>query len=271
MKRVLKIASAVGLALVLVLAAVLPALAASEQAAPQAKDKVPAWVRGVVTQIDPDEEFFVIKAGEKDIKIEVNEGTKYYLLPVPRWPIPWLQERVRQAETELAPKVKPPKKPENTSPAPGRGAARKEAPVENPGLAPNGSPPGLAEAAVGRWDWVAKLLPRFGKSASFDDLVVNDRVVVEIVPRNGNPLAKTVLIIKAAAQKRAAGEVQEITDDSLKLKTDNTTITFAYDENTVFVLRGTPSLEPGMKAVVIYVDTADGKLAKRVTSGEPLP
>ena len=78
MSKVLKIASALILAAVLLVVGVaLPGLAAPDETAPQTEDQPrPRMLRGVVASVDDENQgFFTIKDG--DTTIFVNEGTKY--------------------------------------------------------------------------------------------------------------------------------------------------------------------------------------------------
>ena len=88
-----------------------------------------------------------------------------------------------------------------------------------------------------------------------------------MVPNESEPLAKLVLIIEPAACSRVIGEVTG-TGDTITITPENgDAVELNYNEDTIFILRGTPSLEEGEEAVAIYVETDDGLLAKRIRQG----
>ncbi len=301
MKKVLTVAVTVALALVLVLGAALPGLAASDEAAPQAERKPwPRILRGTVAGVDEEQEFFTVKLREREVEIEVNEGTKYFLLTLPHRPIALRPSRVApgqlEAQQETAFKVRPqvPGKIKGMQQAPGlrvQRAFRNPAlsAADEPEMAPSRLPFGPSRGIPGYWQRLLKWLRQFGEEASFDDLAVGGRVAVQVVPRNGNPLAKLVLIIERAPDHRehVVGTVTDIdeADKTITIEptteaaalttaeTEDTVVVLTYDNDTVFVLRGTPSLEEGMKVRAVYVDTDDGLLAKRVMTRvvEPEP
>ncbi len=290
MKKVLTIALVITLALVLVVGVALPGLAASEEATSQAEHKPwPRMLRGVVDSVDDEnQEFFTVKVGERVIDIDVNEDTKYFMLTIPRRLLALRSPRMVSGQLEgqegvaLRVKPSPPRKLEGMEQAPplrAQRAFRNPAllPVDDQALEPNLLPPGPPGGIPGQWQRFLKWLRQFGQEASFDDLTDGDRVVVWVVPGNGNPLAKLVLIIKSAAQQRVVGIIQDVDEDDMTITiepvsdTGNSAIILDYDSHTIFILRGTPSLKEGMKAVVIYVETDNGPLAKRVMARVPPP
>jgi hypothetical protein len=119
-----------------------------------------------------------------------------------------------------------------------------------------------------------KWLRPFGEEVTFADLAPEDKVVVWVVPNEGESLAKLVFIITPTAYKRVVGEVTYVGESSLTIKplSDDETITFRYDGDTTFILRlrGTPFLE-GQKAVVVYTDEDDPPLARMVMAGTGIP
>jgi len=290
MMKLLKVALPITLAVVLVLGVALPGLAASDEAAPQAEHKPrPRMLKGKVVGIDENQEFFTIQAGEREIEIEVNEGTKYFLVTIPRRLLALRQHRMAttlEGQEEIGPGVRPsvPRKLEGMEQAPPFRAQRAFrnpalAQIENRGLAPNQPPAGLGEGMLrSLWGNLPKRLYQFGQEASFGDIAVGGRVVVQVVPRNGNPLAKLVLIMtKPAVPERVVGTILDIDEGDMTItiepvaEIEDGTIVLGYDGHTVFVLRGTPSLEEGMKAMAIYVETDAGLLAKRVMARIPPP
>ncbi|HEY78761.1 MAG TPA: hypothetical protein G4O09_06585 [Dehalococcoidia bacterium] len=130
--------------------------------------------------------------------------------------------------------------------------------------ADNGGDQDKARRLQGNLRWMCP----FGEEVTFDDLAIEDQVIVWTVPNDGDPLAKLVLIMEAAAYQRITGEVTDVDESSLTVMplSGDDEITFEYDDDTVFNLRlqGTPFLE-GQKAVVIYTDEDDPPLAKVVT------
>jgi hypothetical protein len=139
----------------------------------------------------------------------------------------------------------------------------------------------LAEAANGEGQDNLKRLQEnirwmhpFGEEVTFDDLELEDQVVVWAAPNDGEPLAKMVLIMTSTAYQRVAGEVTDVDESSLTVMplSGGDEITFEYDGNTVFNLRlqGTPFLE-GQEVVIVYTDDDDPPLAKVVTAGMAVP
>ncbi len=136
-------------------------------------------------------------------------------------------------------------------------------------FAPNLPAPGWGKEKPKRLQGNLNWLHQFGEMATFDDIAVGNRVIVHMVPNEGEPLAKLVLIIEPAAQNRVIGEVTEITEDTVTIAPENgDAVELNYDEDTIFILRGTPSLEEGEEAVAIYVETDDSLLAKRIRQGD---
>ncbi len=288
MSKVLKIASALILAAVLLVVGVaLPGLAAPDETAPQEDTPRPRMLRGVVASVDDEnQEFFTIKDG--DITVFVNEDTKYFKLTVPRRLLALRRPRMAPMQLEgqeevglgIRPAVPMKLKARDQANRPTNGRAfRSSKPVqaENRGLALNLSPAGWGKGNPKRLQGILKWLRRFGEEATFDDIDDGDRVVVRVVPRNGEPLAKQVFIIETTAYKRVKGTVSDINEDEMTITiepasdTEDGSIILTYDGHTTFVLRGTPSLKEDMRAVAIYVETDDGLLAKRVMAGMPLP
>ena len=116
----------------------------------------------------------------------------------------------------------------------------------------------------GNLEW----LRRFGEEATFSDIAVGDRVVVLVVPNDDEPLAKLVLIMKPSAYNRVIGEVTGVTEDTITIAPEEgDAVELNYNGDTRFILCGTPYLEEGEKAVVIYVETDDGLLAKKIMQG----
>ncbi len=290
MRKVLVIAITLTLAAVMVLGVALPGLAAPDEAASEAGNQPrPRMIRGqAVEPIDyENQQFFTLQAGEREIEIEVNEGTKYYLLTLPRRPVASASPGIALMEPQGQGEVELETKPAMSMRARGidqaAGLARRPGPenpvlerTQNRELAPSLSPSGLGAGISNNWQNMLKWLRQFGQEATFDDIAVGNRVVVRVVPRNDSFLAKLVLIIQRAPddRERVVGTVTDIDEGEKTITieptaettaaTADTAVVLNYDHQTVFVLRGTPSLEEGMKVLAIYVKTDDGLLAKRV-------
>jgi len=295
--KVWKIGVVLTLALALVLGATLPALAASNGTE---TDKVDGKLhqrlyRGEVSDID--ESSFTIQQEDDDVVISVNDGTRFFKVNISRPPFAILghgllqtaveqQERTETATQEktrlkanvqnnLLNKFQIFGKPEVAAPQKqGVMPQRREAISEETRLAlqerqrlaeaDNGGDQDKARRLQGNLRWMCP----FGEEVTFDDLAIEDQVIVWTVPNDGDPLAKLVLIMEAAAYQRITGEVTDVDESSLTVMplSGDDEITFEYDDDTVFNLRlqGTPFLE-GQKAVVIYTDEDDPPLAKVVT------
>ena len=277
--KILKVALAVTLAVGLILGATLPGLANSDEPAPQAESKPqPRMLKGQVSSINEIEEIFTIQAGEQSIDIKVNEGTRYFKLTAPLRGLAALrqhrmeslgsQDRIRARVSDMPMRFKAPG--QMLSLRRGRPFTNlTSGPMKAQEFAPNLPAPGWGKEKPKRLQGNLNWLHQFGEMATFDDIAVGNRVIVHVVPNEGEPLAKLVLIIEPAAQNRVIGEVTEITEDTVTIAPENgDAVELNYDEDTIFILRGTPSLEEGEEAVAIYVETDDGLLAKRIRQGD---
>jgi hypothetical protein len=294
-----KIGVVLTLALALVLGATLPALAASNGTE---TDKVGGKLhqrlyRGEVSDID--ESSFTIQQGDDEVVISVNDGTRFFKVNVPQQPFAILGHGLLQAAVEeqertetvaqekarlkaniqnnLLNKFRVFSNPEvAASQRQGVMQQRQEAVSEETWLAlqerqrlaavDNGEEQDKLKRLQGNLRWMCP----FGEEVTFDDLAIEDQVIVWTVPNDGDPLAKLVLIMESAAYQRVIGEVTDVDESSLTVMplSGDDEITFEYDGDTVFNLRlrGTPFLE-GQEAVVIYTDEDDPPLAKVVTVG----
>ena len=297
--KVWKIGIVLTLALALVLGATLPALAASNGTE---TDEVGGRLhqhlyRGEVSDID--ESSFTIQQGDDEVVISVNDDARFFKVNVSRPPFAILghgllqtaAEQPEQTETStqeqtrlkaniqnnLLNKFQVFGRPEAAAPRQqGVMQQRQEAISEETALAlqerqrlaeaDNGDDQGVARRLLGNLRWMRP----FGEEVTFDDLAIEDQVIVWAVPNDGDPLAKLVLIMEAAAYQRITGEVTDVDESSLTVMplSGDDEITFQYDEDTVFNLRlqGTPFLE-GQEVVVVYTDEEDPPLAKVVTVG----
>ncbi len=276
--KVLKVTLAVTLAVGLILGATLPGLANSDEPAPQVESQLqPRILKGQVSGIDETEEIFTIQAGEQSIDIKVNEGTRYFKLTAPLRGLAALRQhrmesfgtqgRIRATASDIPMRLK----------AAGQMLSLRRGkpftnltsvPAETQEFAPNLPAPGWGKGKPKRLQGNLEWMHQFGGEATFDNITVGNRVIVLVAPNEGEPLAKLVLIIEPATQNRVIGEVTEITGDTVTITPENgNAVELNYNEDTVFILRGTPSLEEGEEAVAIYVETDDGLLAKRIRQG----
>jgi len=284
--KVLKVALAITLAVGLILGVTLPGLANSDDTAPQVESQPqPRLLKGQVSSIDETGELFTIQAGEQSIDIEVNEGTRYFKLTAPLRGLAALrqhrmvssenQDRIRAKkqdqirDTALAIPMKFKAAGQMLSLRRGRPFTNlASVPAETQELALNLSSPGWGKGKPKRLQGNLNWLHQFGEEATFADIAVGDRVIVHVVPNEGEPLAKLVLIIEPTACSRVIGEVTGITEDTVTIAPENgDAVELNYDEDTIFILRGIPSLEEGEEAVAIYVETEDGLLAEKIMQG----
>ncbi len=276
--KVLKVTLAVTLAVGLILGATLPGLANSNEPAPQVESQLqPRILKGQVSSINETEELFTIQAGEQSIDIKVNEGTRYFELTAPLRGLAALrqhrmvssksQDRIRARVSDMPMKFK----------AAGQMLSLRRGkpftnlasgPMKAKEFAPNLPAPGWGKEKPKRLQGNLEWMHQFGGEATFDDITVGNRVIVHVAPNESEPLAKLVLIIEPAACSHVIGEVTEITGDTVTITPENgNAVELNYNEDTVFILRGTLSLEVGEEAVAIYVETDDGLLVKRIRQG----
>ena len=276
--KALKVALAVTLAVGLILGVTLPGLANSDDTAPQAESQPhPGMLKGQVSGIDETEELFTIQAGEQSIDIKVNEGTRYFKLTTPLRGLAALrQHRMVSSESQEQIRATASAIPMQFKAAGQMLSLRRgkpftnlaSVPAETQELALNLSAPGWGKEKPKRLQGNLNWLHQFGEEATFDDIAVGDTVKVQLVPNEGEPLAKLVLIIEPAACSRVIGEVTGITEDTVTIAPENgDAVELNYNEDTVFILRGTPFLEEGDEAVAIYVETEDGLLAEKIMQG----
>ena len=243
--KVWKLAVVSVLALGLVLGMASPALAASEWAPFQGGHLPPRVVKGEVVRIDDGKSSFVVQTGWQEVTISVDSDTRYFkALALPR---------VAASTQHL---MKP------TEPGPGGfGLMGRFHRLVEGALAPWGIPALLRHRlemgelvqeapGLGRW------LHSFGEEATFDDIAVGSRVVVWVVPVEGNPLAKRVLISEPTAYHRILGTVTNISPGgktiTVALADRGEDVILSYDEKTRFILRGTTSLEEGEQVRAVY-------------------
>lgn len=252
--KVLKIAGVSILALGLVLGVALPALAASDSASLQASNILPEVLKGRVISID--EEYFVIQSGEQELAISVNGDTKYFRLYVPERLVALARHRMQLMQPEVQQETR---------------VIESAIPMKLKALSQMLQ---LKNMDIVKQHLDLKRLRFFGEEATFDDIAVGAHVAVRAVWEENSYLAKTVIIMKPTTYARVSGTVSDIDESSNEItieplsssSTEDEEIILAYDSRTVFILRGTPSLQEGERVVAIYMEKEDGTLlAKRVT------
>ena len=268
-----KIAVLIILAVALVVGVASLGLAASDTAVTQTANfasadealawgkKLPRMVRGEV--VDIGDGFFVI--GEQEHTIYVGEGTKYFVVTVPRRALAQLRsqtglERPGLGATESS--LPAMRKPLSRLPwrnAEMAGAEPTLVRPERPELAPD-----LAQLEEGQglrhiiWQKLRQLR-HLGEPATFDDIEIGSKVVVLLVPGKDKPTAQVVLIIKPSVWGRIAGTITGVSGDSITIDPGNggDEVTLEYNEDTLFILKG-----------IIAVDAAAEQFARAIYNTE---
>ncbi len=223
--KVWQVALAVVLSLGLVAGLSLSGLAAPEEPGPPCCKPPLGIFRGTVIELDPNQEFFTIKAGENEVTILVDGETKYYKVPLPAK----LAERAREKLGQIMPRLK---------------NAAREVP-----------PPFLHHKALKFRNEMAKRLRPFGEEASYDDLSIDSRVVVRTVPSEDGPLARLVLIIEPKTYSQVKGVVSAISSEDKTisiLPDDGDEVTLTFTDKTRFILIGVTAVEVGQPVRAVY-------------------
>ncbi len=197
--------------------------------------KLPRIVRGEV--VDIGDGFFVI--GEEEHTIYVGEGTKYFIIRLPRRPLSLVRPQTEleqlglgSAESALPARAKPLfRLPWQNNETAGEG---------RPELAPNLP---TTDEGQGIGHGIGEKLRRLrhlGEPATFEDIEIGDKVVALLVPGKDEPTAQVVLIIKASPWGHIAGTITAVSDDSITIEPLNgdDEVTLGYNENTLFILKG---------------------------------
>jgi len=263
--KVWQIALGVVVAVGLVFGVVLPGLAAPDEPGP-AEVKLPfKMLKGSVVSLDENQEFFVIEAKDDEIKILVGEETKYFNVPFPRQLVSTIRNRLGRMTPQLenAECPNPPCSATQKS-FPGRGQGfgklfqlRNAECLNQPPSATEGTPLGLQAGVLNR-------ARPFGEEASYDDLKIDDKVVVHVVPGEDEPLAKVVLIIEAKSYSQIEGTISAVsTEDKTITITPSdgaAEITLSYGDRTRFQLVGLIEVEAGQSVRVIYNDDLEAQV-----------
>jgi len=254
--KFLKIAGVSILALSLVLGITLPVLAASDSASLQDSNILPEVLKGRVVSIDKDKKYFVIQSGEQKLTISVNDDTKYFILYTPGKLVAMVQHRMQLMQPEVQQET---------------GVIESAIPMKLEALS---RMPQLKNVDIVKQHPGLKRLRFFGEEANFDDIVIGAHVAVRAVWEENSYLAKIVIIMKPTTYARVSGTISDIDESTkeitieplLSSSTEDELIILVYDSHTIFILRGTPSLQEGERVVAIYMEKEDGTmLAKKVT------
>ena len=244
--KVLKIAGMSILALGLVLGIALPALAASGLASPQASNISPEVLRGRVVSID--EEFFVIQSGDEELTIFVDENTRYFILCPPKKLLGLAQQRMelRLQDQEMIRIIEP--------------AVTMQLRV----LDRVPQPKGILEHQRAN----LKQLCHFGEKATFNDIVVGDKVVVWLAPETNGYLAKIVTIIEPTTYARINGIIADVssvdTTITIEPADGSEAIILDYNERTVFILKGIIEVEAEVEQFARAIYNTETMIAKVV-------
>lgn len=236
-----KIAIVSTLVLGLVLGLTLPALADEDSTPPEASEVSLKVLKGEVISIDQGKTFFVIQSrGQQEFTITVNSDTEYFTVPFPRRIVNTAELHLEQGQDQI--KLRP--------------------------MAQRGLRLARHNAEVRQWieerPGLMKRYLRFGEEATFDDITVGAQVVVRAVPEGNNLLAKQVLIIERLVPNQVTGTIASISlaDKAITIAPADggQDITMSYNEETRFILRGTPGLEVGQSVRAIYNEDMVAKI-----------
>jgi hypothetical protein len=255
--KIWKVALVSLLALGLVLGVASPALAASPWASLPPADPPPRIIRGEVVSISGTS--LVIESGWGETTVLVNDDTEYFRASVPPAVLSMSLQLEKPAE-----------------PSPGGLGLRQRLHLLVEGILTR--VPVLVrnrlelrqqtgeELGLGRW------LRSFGEEATFASIEVGSWVVVWVAPGEGDPVAERVVIIEPVAYHHISGTI-DIIDTAAKTITiapadggDN--VILSYDEETRFVLRGSPSLAVGDVVRAVYDEAGMAKMIIVVTDSD---
>jgi hypothetical protein len=210
--QVLRIAGVSILALGLVLGIALPALAAPDAPQAWAQDFEGQIVKGKVVSVEEGNQEFVIKAGEDEVTVKVDENTEYLKICVPGRLTSLAQHLRLRIHDRLS-------RPDD---------------MDTPKLAPK-----------------LKHLRPFGEEASFSDIAVGDMVVAWLASEGDN-LAERVQIIEPVTYARVSGTISVADNTITITPEEGDGVTLTYNEGTIFTLKGTTQVQSGQSAAAIY-------------------
>lgn len=258
--KILKIAGVSILALGLVLGTALPVVAAPDRAKQWAEDFEGQTVKGKVVSVDQENQEFVIKSGEEELTIKVDENTKYFKLSVPGRITSqvqhWKQFRHQEQEQEEI------GAPSGNGMGLGlknqvraRDLVREQTRLQDRLCQPDNEDMPRLKAKL-------KLNKLFGEEASFSDIEVGDMVAVWLA--KDSSLAERVQIIEPATYASVSGTITDISSSAITITpNDGEPLTLSYNEGTVFTLKGIIQVQTGQSARAIY--DSDNMIAKTVT------
>ena len=253
--KVWKIAVVITLAVALVLGVTLPGLADSDETAPQTDECWPRILRGEVLSVDEvNQESFVIRSGDRELTILVDENTRYFILYPPKKLLGLAQQRIelRQQNQERVRVSEP------------------AMPMQLKALGQVPQPKGILEHQRAN----LKQLRHFGEKATFDDIVVGDKVVVWLAPEENGYLAKVVTIIEPTTYARINGTITGVSDDFITIEpvSGGDEVPLEYNENTTFILKGFTSVEVEQFACAVYnTETMMAKVVRVWPEAPQLP
>ena len=274
--KILKVAGLSILALSLILGVASPALATPDLASPQAIDTPPKTFKGMVTEIYKDS--FIIKSGEVEVTISVDDDTRYVWLFPPQRVVALARERLElrqrireeleQALTrhrvELRERIQ--ERLEQALPRHPELKQRIQEKLEQ--VLPEHQLELQLQSREKLTQQNLQWLRHFAEEATFDDITPGTWVVVRAVATEDNPLAKVVFILEPTMYQCVTGTVTDIAlagETITIVPADGSdAITLKYNERTRFILRGTIRLEEGQSVRAVYAIHDNELIAKAV-------
>ncbi|MBI2832238.1 MAG: hypothetical protein HYX79_08280 [Chloroflexi bacterium] len=241
-KKLLIVATSVTLIIGMLAGVAFPAFAAQDGQENQPK-KGPRAINGQVTEIDGGKTFFVVKSGQKDIKIAVDGNTQYFKASVPQKAAAAIKERIQKAKPQI----------QKVAPGLKQRLINKGKPANTPGQ----------DQSQGRQANPASAPRLPGEPATFEDIAVGDRMMVRVVAGTDPPLAQQVLIVKVTPSPYAqiTGTISVINGNDVTITgKDNATVTVTVDPDTNVVIKGALSVQAEQTAHAVY--HKDTKIAK---------
>jgi len=255
--KILKIAGVSVLALGLVLGIALPSLATSDAAKAWAEDFQGQIAKGKVVSVDQENQEFVIKSGEEELTIKVDENTKYFKLSAPGRITSLAQQRMQFRHQEQE-EVEAP-----SGQGMGLGLRNQEG---NRALVRDQMRLRLQDqlcqpdnADMPELKLKLKWHKSCGEEAGFSDIAVDDMVVVWLAEDSN--LAERVQIIKPATYAHVSGTITDISSSAITIAPDDgEPVTLSYNEGTIFTLKGIIQVQTGQSANAIYSDNMIAKV-----------